>query len=745
MAVAAVRLDGEPLNDLESFTWGLTEGVSPMTAEILMPREQAINLYNAGIARMGGGSNPFTTLSMVADVKGRVGESEVYNNIVVIGKRPSTFEPLNFMYLQIADNRWFWDKGQYAANFNVRTAVGDLASLRTVEIDTLGSIPDNIIDEISYRSYSLYPPIRERAGTTVLRPFTLREMFEELILGDAPQSMKNTLDHDVSALTGADVLTALDEILYEEVPLNGNYMSALSSLLSFVPHVGIFVDREGVIKFFDKSQGEEQIASLLPAPIDGDGVIEFITNEIQIPRKIHCIFDIQSELRFDYEEVNTGDSITATGEARTLSMICPVPTPTLDIIPVGVGPNAKPGFKALAGQPVEWDRVMESLQSAYPDIPLTKALFRRYYCFHGLIEKFVFKGILAYPTADWPEIVSTLKSTYRKNYRINGNWQSKMIGILDKRCSVFDPVTGTLQDSPIFQDYSYWLNTKGVFALGEDFKNIIQNVTNWTDAGFLVNTAIPMGMATVSLTDSENGVFFVNTSGFDPIGHFKSIFPSTIVNPVTYDYADGTKPHHAAEGANDSPENVMALTTAHKMSMIISATPAPHPGQSRYVLEVTPETVSDIVPSERLAGAVGPDLWVKIPSSVDLARLRWKDGADYEAAFEQLFGVGSAPEVFPEILRNQVVNRFYLEDTAKATGAAIYSELIHRLRGSQVNELEPGFEPKGSITSILNTISSSGLLSTRFETNTVLDVPPFESFLKSSTRAFIFGHVKKDK
>lgn len=760
MTVSRVTLADEPLTNLQNIKWGLSEGTSPMKGTVFVTIDQAKRIL-ATARQKAKSKNPFVALKFEADTSnGR--KVVTYSNIYITGYSPSDYEPLNFVQLHMVDNRFFWTRGSIDARFNIRTEVGDLESVKKVFINSLGTVPPETYRTVSYRSYSLYPPIRSGTDPTPISQtyWKLSEIVKEILSGDHPQSFKKQFpDADIQINLGD--LISTDSQRFEEIHVRGNHKQALDTILDLVPHIGIYVDYNGVVKFYNKTSGNEsELIQQLNAPFTSNTVPRYVRNDLICPKRIIVQFDSDVEIRFNYEDKGqVGGTSTPDGlESRSLVNVMPVPDIALDVS-TKMADGSTNTIRAYQGQFLPFDDVLRALQTRYGSALMSHTDIMNTYLTPSFINNIAWriKAVAANAPAD--KIAQELKASWRRKFRINGNWQAKMINIRDRRVTVFDPTTGTSAPSPIYQDYAVWYTDKAVLSFvnsgGTGF-NMYQNVETWssTNTNYIIEnrgdapaignagnsaSVVQVPYFKLALSDPENGIFEVNLQAFDPSGFIKAIYPSKITNAPTWNYSDPTKPFYVDEKRNGV---YTFLDPNHYMATIISASPAPNVASVFYQEVIEPkDLLANSVSLSKLVNPVGPDMYIKIPpTNNQMIRIKWTD--DQSSNIERLFGIGFTQPVFPDELKDNIVNREQIKELAVAVATSIYAKYVDRFKGSKTSELAQ-IELGGSIDNIYQQISVEGEPSTTIMIQEDLITPSAENMLSPATKAFIYKQVTK--
>lgn len=792
-------LDGIPLSSAGTINWQITEGVRPFQTTFVIEKYRGQQIID--LARNKPRNNPYFMLSITNPdssfpQSGTVGQVD-FKNLVLVAYEPHN-DP-RFIRLNFADNRIFWFRSYFRGDFNIRTSLGNKEVTRELEGDGPileefgGKISIDVENRIQYRTYSLYPPLIERSAESESpRPWTVKEMILKIlskINQDIPIAFNPVSLNFGITEADLDALSFIDEVLKEDIELDGPSHSALAGILELVPNIGTYVDKDGNARFFSKhGGGEEAILSSAPYPYDGSEVPIYVNNDFFVPEYIEVQFESELEVRFDYFErldtqildfpslfddipsLPTGSTFAGKAEGRYLENVIPVPDKNFTVSPL----SGEASYGVVSGQYINIDDYIRSLSLVVNtdlSIPvfITKP-FLREFLLNGLAPSFAnFFGDtfeLADVRSAWNRRIDGLKEHYRKTYRFNPFWRNRMMNTKASRTAYISSTEPLRAPSPVYFNYAKKLTTKGAIAVN---KGVYFNVFNYDPE---ISKAFPVPWASINFTgEEENGIFTLSLGG-DPYGHNETIYPYTIANVPDIKYGSFLSAHctddyailgGAVSTAGYSGVPPVAASTAfgttggrpagavnpdHSLSTIITSTPVASPGVKLFSIKVTPSMLEGPMKS-KIVGAKGPKLIVKVPPSTQTARFVWRDKSAVE--IEEAFGIrrsadGSLEDVQPDYigLEPLLLNKSQLTSLAVQFAAEQYAPYVPRKRGGIITSFNDLY-PDGTISTISHTITPpTGKITTSFSIDEEYRPPNWIQMLPSSIRAFIQKFVKRD-
>lgn len=730
-------LDDFPLLNIDNLTWGPTEGVFPRTAVVNLLPEFADQLYKYAKS-IACSRNPFVTLRMNYEGLGPL----VFTKIYVTGYGPHSTP--YFKQIKIADIRWTWPRKHIYSNYNVRTKANDkfVDSTTNINVDNLQDIPQDIFDNISYKSFSMNPRPQD-AGNKKQEPFSLGDIFEDLFeihnaIADEDRSPR--LKYNIPK----SIFKELDQIRREELRPDSSFQVEMRRFLDLVPRIGIYPDNNGVIQFYDKLNGGEVkiLNDINTPPHVGGGVVEYVTNEVNIPRRIHVLYTPEMELRFDYTSTGgVGSEVPKVKEERFLENIIPNPVPFLEVNETRFGKAVK--RKVYQGEYMEMQAFIDAVQSLPEGFNVSEEKIRRHWMDGGMFRAWVYAGEVLDLDRDWRAIVGAIVASYRSMFRPNKNWRDKVINWKPSRVAIVDQATGYQTKSPIYTNYALEYSVRGIVAT----KKWIRNITGWNAD---IDQAERCPFANVSISDVENGIINIFYSDTSQTRQISRVFPSQVDNAPTLDLTDRTKPRFYNETSSTGVKPT--LTANHNLSVIVSGTPAgTNTGVSLFDDVVEIKDVSAGL-RKRLDGACGQDWYLRVPASLATLRTVWSDKPKAVEAIEGAFGVfrGEGKDQQKKIPTlktmedlNLVLNRKEIRDLSLSMAEAFLTPFIHRYKGSKTGFFTKTF-PNGTIGEIHYGISSDGNPTVSIRIPDQIVKPNPLNGLPAGSRDFILHHVQPE-
>lgn len=720
--IQTALLDNTILNFQESITWGLTEGVAPYETTIALFPDQAIQVLRDARARIAT-ANPFFKLTLEDDR----GTRRVFNNVVVTGYEP--FVNNYMVRIKLADSRWFWPTGHFRGDFNIKVVTGNKRVVqRSDGKDSLGEIPLNYTNEYWYKTYSLNPPIRDVGGTTTVGPWTISQ-----IITKWREKLNKWLKFPTSDVTPSDVYKEIDPFIYEQIEVDDNFAGALSNIMEHVPQLGVFVTPDNQIKFFNKfDEAEVNALNLMDREFEEQGHVEYVTQELTIPPEVEVLFTLNAEILFEYfENFEPGGGTTVPNkEGRYIENVTRIPELEIEITS-----NGKKRI-CFQGEYVPLQDYIASLPALYPSIPrLDYEFVLKYFVQQNMLENYGGLGE-AKPDDDWIAKIAAITGDLRSLFRINKRWLDRIVNPEAMRLAIVNPIERQKNPSVVWCDYAVKLGRRGKFAEGDG--KIIVSRDGFASDTMALRDAIACPLAQVDLAEMELGVFRVSFSG-DPKRHYDAVYPSKVDNSPTFNMDTRGVPKTIDETSKKTGIKTK-LANKHRLSTIISASPAPNCDTELYKMTIKLEEIRDNWVKSRLVGPKGPKVQIRIPASVATINVAWTDSTS--DLTEALFGLAPmAKDLAWE--RLPILNEDIMYDLALAKVTEYYAARASRWMGSKTSLFAPTVEPCGTVREVLHHIVPEGI-STEISFAAELGHPNFESYLNPTSRAFINGQVVKD-
>jgi hypothetical protein len=711
-------------------SWSLLEGTQAFSNSFLIPKRLTENPTDiVDKIRAKAVAQKFHTLKIA--YPGR--EPIVFEKLYFLG-----FQPGNDIYYErfsLADVRWPWPRGHISRAYNVRASLGDKfvpdTPAATISVGTLQDVPILIQDEIGYTSISLFPPLKERDGKTELRPWSIRDILDDIF---------DAIDEEYGISVDYTDLKLPRELAVESVYLDEPFDSALGKILTEAPQIGLFPDFDGTIRFFDRSDGSENaIIDKLDSEFEGEGHIEFVDHSWICPKEIVVLFTPEIEVRFDFYHKTGGTQIVKSKEGRWLENVAPLPDRSL---PITVNGKA---IRGLNSQYYTFDELILAwgaiLSAPLPGMPATLTnishrSIKEYYVNGNMFSAWARWGFTDY-SSDWVARVGVIETHYLKTFRMNKRWRDKGVAWKANRVSLINQATGEMAPSSVYADIGLWYTKRG---RGAEAKGAGLAVVKNTEGFFndKINLAKPNTFAQIFITDVDQGIIEVQYLP-DPLGHFKPL-PAKVKNAPTLDVGDKNRPRYIDEVSNGL---AFSLEDEHELATVLTGTPAyTNSTGALYAVSVKPADVKAINPelAEKIKGAKGERLYIRVSPGLQTARVAWSDDNGIPEIIEAAFGVGNRPPNFDKL---PVMNRKNMEKLAQVLATAMYTKFRDRFRGRRTGLLTK-VVPRGSIAEVAYNVSAgTGRPSTTIAIGGEIVAPNYMNLLPKGIRAELLRQVKK--
>jgi len=714
--------------------WVLREGVQPVI--------QTFDIRAADRDRILAGPDRKMTLAFL-DGTGK--ELARFHELWILDFPPGPNEFISQM--RVADRRWFWAYGRVLRRFNMRRRTGvkrapnPVAELRA------------LIPEVQYANYSLKD---QETG----RKWTAREAIDVVLAEIFEKEVETVGGTRPGIIFAPELLEKFQTLPIEDLQIDDRGDQALARLLSYIPGASLFINRIGDVVLFQKADGSEEIPVFLAGPeIVGDGHIEPVKNVLTRPRSVKVQFTYEVEVRFDFAE-QSGTTIVRLTEkqkesSRRVDNVLPIPDFSLDVKRF----NGQETQEEAQGTYITVDEALASWR--FPIFgELTHDVIRRAFMpFMDLWGSIARTGQLT-PKLDIAGRVAALMQHYRRTFKIPQRWVDNYLSARAYRISTIDRATGSRGAPQVYADWAIVGSQRAFFGAGGRDRREAFHIANYKGYQDVIDENTVPIPATLNIIDQDQGIVSFDFLQ-DPGKVFTVFLPGTVTGP-------GTNPTGNIQLANRlgstiafdaSPSGstiVSGLDANWKCSFIVTLVPAsPNDKRQLHEIEVKPEHVRDLLPShvlENLAeGALGPSLEVRIPASVETARVRWLDGD--ASKIQAIFGVGLPDGADPPDLARLIVNRTgtgvqasggaSLENIARASAAAVYTEFVDRLEGEMAAKMEELIEPSGALSEVAYELVPSGKATVNLS---LPDEPPvkfdFFGFLDEGTRAVVMRLVQ---
>jgi len=746
-------------------TWKYTEGVTPALTTVDLPAQ----------VEDGKGGRSRTDLAGVYTLRMESGGGKLtFANIYPLRKLPGNVPDIDRWLL--GDRRFWWPYahiGPRRYNWRRNTAFKRLKDIKGPTPQLL----EDVAPVIQYAPWSM----RTDEGADA-RPWTGREILVDVLetlvtfetsfagesVGFSPPSIVFN-DYE-----GGGLRETLDEVPVENLLIDDAGNAAVSRVLSYLPGVGIYIDSDGNYRIFSKAAAAPIVGG--PSKV-GQGIAKLVQNSRTRPSKIHVLFTRECEVRFDFWEdealstapIEVNDEV----EKRFMTNVLGVPDFNLKI-----GGKDRPmgSWVSFNDALTAWneDGVPGFGKLDYPIIRKAMVPFLD-----------LWSGILALgqrePNADWAGRINAINQNYRTTFQVNQKWWSRILSVQASRLALIDQATGARAPAAVFADFCRLGSQRSYFrdlGAGVDLAYAMNQKSYPQDKGsplldpadrFPIAKDTKFSDARVTIADPDQGVIQINFVP-DATRLYEMALPSMIEIPGE-NAADG-RPLRPGPTANlvdrETPitfdmiseqfkagnfAKVPQLTAEYRAAVIITAIPAAWNSRDKdgqvknyqlHRITIDPEehgdelrkmVVSDAAAS--LMDAKGPEMFVRVGSGVEVAKIAWMDSRKDD--IERVFSLGDGKE--PD-LDGLVINEgdaaagASLNRIALAVAAQVYSEMADHVQGARGINLTD-VEPDGNLQDVTFTVGTNG------EGTTVLDYPEklqkfdLMAFLDPSTRAKI--------
>ena len=704
LQASRATLGGVPLLASSPIAWELREGVVPVVREFPI-QESHRNAFGFGRQKV----------ELVIEAAGeQITVKELYVLDVQPGPQPQ------IVHVRVADRRYWWPYSHLIRRYNMRRKVG---SFRPDSPNANLITP--ILSQVAYWPWSLRDGVNNPPGSK----WKAREILSD-ILGDltaaetevagAPANVVNRLPQ------------AADNLPVEDLEIDESADQALNRILDYIPGSSVYVELDGTIVFFDTTNSREIPLVLPRVKIRDRGEIRLVEKQAVRPRAVNVLFTYESEFRFDFiERSKSGPGASTLPDftdedrerSRLLENVLAMPDFSLEVTS-NAGAN-QVTEEIHQGTYIELEDALEAWGNADGDSSFPPAGGR------AVKINDLLKGALPFvdlgaglippnsPNADLHMArVGALLENYRRTFRIPERWMSRFLSLRAYRVATIDFATGTRAPAVAYCDYCYLRSqpiiVDGIGEAGASAAHYGRNVAGYPTEGEIVNesfgfreidTKSNIVPARVSIADQDQGILQINYLT-EAMKYYSLAIPGQIrldSNPKV----DIRRQSIAQDGdplffnASPSGGKLPELDEEWKLAVVLTAIPSSpnNRGQLHEIkIEADDPDLQGLLPQAAQAGrraAHGPSIDVRVPASLETARVRWNDSHS-ALIMEDVFGFdeGIAP-VAPEgsSIEELIVNsqirvgnihelRNDLRAIALAEAARVYSEYTDRLEGN---------------------------------------------------------------
>ena len=643
---------GLTLEGHRSITFGLSVGVDPYIATV----EVSTLLAERIVELVEGSATPgAATLDLNGDV---------FEEVYLVRVEPAQRYTRR---LVLADRRWFWSRRTTPQRgYNVRRRVGD----KYVDGNRIENA--RIAPIYKYEGWSVHT-----TGT----PFVYAELLSQAI-AEWAEAEANLI------VNPTDLEKVPVDNFFETVNAAGN----LSKVLALHGGLSIWVSKKGTVIIADKKSTQARAIEERPGQvIIGGGAVGLADRRFERPRSVKVLFDVEQELRFNYDEPVALKSVSPDPADPPLDMENVIPATDLE---TGRGRG-------------NWQEISSYLEGL-PSLPFYRPPFepssvwdlptlRKYYMKpFGFSERFYgskasFEGQDA-SDAFWQRVIGFTISHYRRTFRINEFWRDRVRQLKAYRSSNIDATTATRGAAQAFCDYTMRPSARSLFRRSQTNSGCPQVVVLGYAEDLDEGQPAP---ADIQIVDNESGVIriYLITSAS---GDMEYLVPGRVDSPLTL------SPNVDMDvGTFSNTVFQCGIKAEFKLAVILSATL--NPGQYGKTQWAVDQDARDFTSSP----ALGEPMTVKIRATPHaIARFAWQD-QDAEAIRRESLEGGNWSRT---AISRPALNADLLDAISAAVARSIYEMFDATQTGSAAYPAAPGnlAAPFGSTTSSLLTINTDG-------------------------------------
>lgn len=688
-------------------------------------------------------------------------KSTVVDGVYVTSARPS--DRPGKARVELRDRRWLWEYSWITRGYNVRRAVG---VYRAVDPGApLVIFP--LQPEFAYAPWSLREQVFTWSAIEILKDVL------KVLAGDEGRFNGSTFSVHVDS----DLEKRVTSTPVENLEIDGTGADAVEAVLRYLPGVQLRVEMNGDVTLYSAIDGGDEVtASRLGPPLQGAPIPSRPSLARLRPSKFLVRFTYDCEVRFDFSDTGSDTSASPAVDSRYLENVAPVTDFSLTN-------NVGTVFCQDT-----WLQ-LELLLAAWGPAPfkskartMTKADVRRSMAPFMSLLTALQQGGLAQPDVNWPARVGAIQEHFRQTFRLPRRWLDKCLCWKASRIPTVNPTTATRGTAGVWTDFFYLPSTRSLYqdALGGSDLTYGTTVVGYPPDDLLASAG-PRPPGVLTVLDEDQGIFRVDFRADASRMHEQSL-PSKIEidgeNTLPGHFpkfsgpcGDATKQAERGVAFDAIVEGGAAtvLTARHKLSVVITLTPAPGVGAtskaatdgkdpSFYEVEVTPGMVPGFAGVE---SCLGPPMVVHVGASIETARVAWSDDAAVVAAIESVFGLGAGGSA---ALRAQVVNDgpaafpglnpgarppgdksspgvgASLQLIARAVAQRGWAVFSDRTIGAWTTVMDGNHVPRGWIDSVRHQVTQQGELLTTVNFPDRRRQFSINAFLDTATQRFI-GHL----
>jgi len=743
MAVQVVEasLSGVPLLRLRPIVWSLKAGVDPVI--------RTFDIDSRDIDRLTG----LDSVSLRIRLAGDVNRGFTFRQLSILDMPPGP-RP-NMRTVRVADRRWVWRYKHIVRSFNIRRKVG----VRRAEApnEELEGQP-GILDEIRYAPFSLNQGKRWTAVEALDSIATEVSTFEGSHLQPSPGFILPQGQ-------------GFRQLPLEDIDIDDRADTAIARMLEYLPGVGVFIDLLGRAIFYKTSdQSEAGVVAAMTRKIDDIGFPVFVDKQSTRPRCVNVLFDYEVETRLDYfeqSEASRGGTtlrITEKQKEERLLLENVISLPDFSLL--------IQGNREHQGTWVEFaDLLLAWGNPPSQSSPINLSDLRK-----GILPNVDLLAAFVPPTDEattqiWTARIGALMQHWRRTFRISQRLMGRTVSVRAYRLVTVDSVTGARAPAIAYADYSVMRAKTPIFTetsvrgLEEAFfamsvRGYPQTGAVWDDLGFGLRNIDPGSKpmpVDVSVVDQEQGIIQLSYQQ-GPARMFSLWFPGEIDPAFTPRVSrlefGGVAGVPISFDTIISGGRIPELASPWRLAVILTIVPAnlneTRPGVALHRIRVEPGDVNGLL-ARPVGAANGPPMDVRIPASLETARVRWSD--TNRERILQLLGILPVSDVqgdidFSDLISNRSHNLAGasalpggLDSVARAAAARVYASFADRWQGN-VGTLLQAFNPTGSIQEITFEVAPNGVATVQAHLPEERPEMSLFGFLDAGTRRIILHLVQ---
>lgn len=676
------------LDNRTGITWSLGGGVEPMSTTLSMDRAEAAKLReNIGPHTLVFGDARVQDLYAV----GEAGADGVFSGSIVV-----------------MDRRVFWRRKWVSRSYNIRRRSG--TKRRLDDDGDLAAEVAPVVDDVTYAIWSL----KDEKET----PWTAADVVRDILDTLEPNNWTGNLD-------------SFPQKSVDNVEFDDDGGSALARALALLPGADVYLDLSGRVHIknsLDVVVGEQLFLDRTSGAPYIDGSMPELVHQSHLrPTECHVLFNVEQEIRFDYQSLGTRTD----ADERYMENVLPVPDATITI-------NGK---KHVRGTWVTMSSYIAAVnQIGGASRTLDDALIRRFW--HSSTVDSLFTGLgLKVADADWAARLGAIRTHYRQTFRLSPRWMSRIYSMRAHRVSNFDEETGTFGPTLSYQGYSVVYSDKGHGSRASDGR-YAQNIPNTGPGGVGPTQSLKeatVAPAVVSVVDEHLGIVRIDFRT-DYAGQYQEVIHSRLSGiPNSHPRAGGGAAVTMDGSRRGGSGSIISIDENHRVSFVLSCAPASPNNNGRYFREIVQfKEAKKRVPNQAgLDKATGPVWELRVGPQLATARFGWHHGRRKE--IERSFGVGISTKDIPDRgkMFDLLTDQREIMDMADVVASSLYVSLADHWEGSKTVHFKPSLLPVGNVQRVAHSLNNGVMSTTLSAPQKIREPDPMARLPASARRLFL--------